>query len=67
MDPKSAGAMPHLWGATPMSEERSTVGQGDHRTSGGKAADVSPRLILLLIVATVLLYGVIYQIGRAHV
>ena len=31
-----------------------------HRTSGGKAADVSPRLILLLIVATVLLYGVIY-------
>jgi len=43
-----------------MSEERSTVGQGDHRTSGGKAADVSPRLILLLIVATVLLYGVIY-------
>ena len=31
-----------------------------HRTSGGKAADLSPRLILLVIVATILLYGVIY-------
>ena len=31
-----------------------------HRTSDGKAASVSPRIILFLIVAIVLLYGVIY-------
>jgi iron(III) transport system permease protein len=31
-----------------------------HRTSGGQAAHVSPRLILWAIVAVVLLYGVIY-------
>jgi len=56
-----------------MNEERSSVGQSHHRTSGGKAAAVSPRLpflasprlflprlSLLLIVAAVLLYGVIY-------
>jgi len=52
-----------------MSEERpSSVGQSHHRTSGGKAAAVSrrlrvspsPRLILWLIVAVVLLYGVVY-------
>jgi iron(III) transport system permease protein len=35
------------------------VGQSRHRTSGGRAATV-PRLLLLLIVGTVLLYGVIY-------
>src|SRR2546426_54886 len=43
-----------------MSEERPSVGQSHHRTSGGKAAALSPRLIPLLIVATVLLYGVVY-------
>ena len=37
-----------------------SVGQSRHRTSGGKAAYVSPRLILMLIVAVVLLYGVLY-------
>ena len=44
------------------------MGQSHHRTSGGKAAAVSrrlrvspsPRLILWLIVAVVLLYGVVY-------
>jgi iron(III) transport system permease protein len=36
------------------------VGQSRHRTSGGKAAMASPRLLLLLIVAVVLLYGVLY-------
>src|SRR6266850_1099941 len=36
------------------------VGQSHHRTSGGKAATFFPRLALLLIVLTVLLYGVIY-------
>jgi iron(III) transport system permease protein len=40
--------------------ESSTIGQSRHRTSGGKAATVPPRLILLLIVSVVLLYGVIY-------
>src|SRR6266446_7681398 len=36
------------------------VGQSHHRTSGGKAASVSPRLILVFITCVVLLYGVIY-------
>jgi iron(III) transport system permease protein len=36
------------------------VGRSRHRTSGGKAAMVYPRLLLLLSVVTVLLYGVIY-------
>jgi iron(III) transport system permease protein len=35
-------------------------GGSGHRTSGGKAASVAPRLILWLSVAIVLLYGVIY-------
>ena len=52
-----------------MSQERPpSVGQSHHRTSGGKAAAVfprlpisaSPRLILVLITGVVLLYGVIY-------
>jgi len=52
-----------------MSQERPpSVGQSHHRTSGGKAAAVSPRLpisasprlILALITGVVLLYGVIY-------
>ena len=44
-----------------MSKESSApVGRSRHRTSGGKAAFVSPRLVLFLIVAVVLLYGVIY-------
>jgi len=38
----------------------STVGQSRLRTSGGIAASFSPRLLLLLIVSLVLLYGVIY-------
>ena len=60
--------MPHFWGAAPMSDERSSVGHSHHRTSGGKAASVSPRLrfpvsprlLLPLITIVVLLYGVIY-------
>jgi iron(III) transport system permease protein len=36
------------------------VGQSRHRTSSGKATTFSSSLVLLLIVATVLLYGVIY-------
>lgn len=44
-----------------MSRERPLpVGQSHHRTSGGKAATVYPRFLLLLIVAVVLVYGVIY-------
>jgi iron(III) transport system permease protein len=44
-----------------MNEERPlSVGRSHHRTSDGKAAKLSPRLILFLIVALVLLYGVIY-------
>jgi iron(III) transport system permease protein len=44
-----------------MNEERPlSVGRSHHRTSDGKAAKLSPRLILFLIVAFVLLYGVIY-------
>ena len=44
-----------------MNEERPlSVGRSHHRTSNGKAAKLSPRLILFLIVAFVLLYGVIY-------
>lgn len=43
-----------------MSEERSTVGQSQHRTSTGKAAILAPRLFLFLIIFVVLLYGVIY-------
>ena len=44
-----------------MNQERPLpVGRSRHRTSGGKAASVSPRLILYLIVGVVLLYGVIY-------
>ncbi|HEY2974133.1 MAG TPA: iron ABC transporter permease [Pyrinomonadaceae bacterium] len=41
-------------------ESQLTVGQSHHRTSGGQAAHVSPRLILWAIVAVVLLYGIIY-------
>jgi iron(III) transport system permease protein len=37
-----------------------SVGRSHHRTSDGKAAKLSPRLILFLIVALVLIYGVIY-------
>jgi iron(III) transport system permease protein len=44
-----------------MNEERPlSVGRGHHRRSDGKATKLSPRLILFLIVALVLLYGVIY-------
>src|SRR5258705_3004663 len=44
-----------------MNEERTlSVGRSHHRTSDGKAAKLSPRPILFLIVALVLLYGVIY-------
>jgi len=44
-----------------MNEERPlSVGRSHHRTSDGKAPKLSPRLILFLIVAIVLLYGVIY-------
>lgn len=51
-----------------MNDERSPVGQSHHRTSDGIAAvntlrlllPASPRLLLVLIVAAVLLYGVIY-------
>ena len=44
-----------------MSEERPlSVGRSHHRTSDGKAAKLSPRLMLFLIVVIVLLYGVIY-------
>lgn len=44
-----------------MNEERPlSVGRSHHRTSDGKAAKLSPRLILFLIVALVLIYGVIY-------
>jgi len=44
-----------------MNEERPlSVGRSHHRTSDGKAPKPSPRLILFLIVAIVLLYGVIY-------
>ncbi|HKB66782.1 MAG TPA: iron ABC transporter permease [Pyrinomonadaceae bacterium] len=44
-----------------MNEERPlSVGRSHHRTSDGKAAKLSPRLILFFIVAIVLLYGVIY-------
>ena len=44
-----------------MNEERPlSVGRSHHRTSDGKAAKLSPRLILFLIVALVVLYGVIY-------
>ncbi len=58
-----------LVGVAQMSKHPATVGQSRHRTSDGKAAPVSqrrppvalsPRLILLLIVGVVLLYGVIY-------
>lgn len=38
----------------------SPVGQSHHRISGGRAAFLSPRLLLALIVGVVLLYGVIY-------
>ena len=41
-------------------ESPSPVGQSHHRTSGGRAAFLSPRLLLALIVGVVLLYGVIY-------
>jgi iron(III) transport system permease protein len=37
-----------------------SVGQSHHLASGGKAALVSPRLLLVLITGIVLLYGVIY-------
>jgi iron(III) transport system permease protein len=43
-----------------MIKHPATVGQSRHRTSDGKAATLSPRLPLLLVVAAVLLYGVIY-------
>src|SRR5258705_12775643 len=44
-----------------MNEERPlSVGRSHHRTSDGKAAKLSPRPILFLIVTLVLLYGVIY-------
>jgi iron(III) transport system permease protein len=51
-----------------MNDERSPVGQSHHRISDGIAAvntlrllfPASPRLLLVLIVAAVLLYGVIY-------
>ncbi|HYU97312.1 MAG TPA: iron ABC transporter permease [Pyrinomonadaceae bacterium] len=44
-----------------MNEERPlSVGRSHHRTSDGKAAKLSPRPILFLIVVVVLLYGVIY-------
>ena len=44
-----------------MNEERPlSVGRSHHRRSDGKAPKLSPRLILFLIVAIVLLYGVIY-------
>jgi iron(III) transport system permease protein len=51
-----------------MNDERPPVGQSHHRTSDGKAASISPRLpfpaaprlLLVLLVTAVLLYGVIY-------
>src|SRR6185312_3843688 len=44
-----------------MNEERPlSVGRSHHRASDGKAAKLSPRLMLFLMVALVLLYGVIY-------
>jgi len=43
-----------------MSKHSQRVGQSRHPTSDGKAVTFSPRLILFLIVAAVLLYGVIY-------
>ncbi|HEY8186388.1 MAG TPA: hypothetical protein VIF64_09980, partial [Pyrinomonadaceae bacterium] len=52
-----------------MREESSSVGRNDHRTSGGKAANVSASLFfsiapstvfLVLLCGAVLLYGVIY-------
>ena len=57
-----------FWGLCPStraqpqmsSRNRDTLGQSRHRTSDGKAVTFSPRLILFLIVAVVLLYGVIY-------
>lgn len=41
-------------------ESPAPVGQSRHRTSSGRAAFLSPRLLLLLLVAVILLYGVIY-------
>jgi iron(III) transport system permease protein len=51
-----------------MNDERSPVGQSHHGTSDGKASSISPRLpfpaaprlLLVLLVTAVLLYGVIY-------
>jgi iron(III) transport system permease protein len=41
-------------------ESPAPVGQSHHPTSNGKAAFLSPRLLLLFLVAVVLLYGVVY-------
>src|SRR6266566_1442559 len=69
MHHRSDGAMPLSWGAAPMNKDtRLSVGQSRHHTSGGKARaidphslfTISPRLLLVLITALVLLYGVIY-------
>jgi iron(III) transport system permease protein len=42
------------------SRNPASVGQSRHRTSGGRAVTFPPRLFVLLLVAVVLLYGVIY-------